>query len=92
MREDPVNGFHENFWVIVQAAARATPVSDSSYAIVEIVDNDGDAPGDVTPPRLLQRTVNGTTLVLTYDETLDDASVPAPGNFVVAVRLGTPSA
>ena len=27
--------------------------------------------------------MNGTTLVLTYDETLDDASVPAVGDFVV---------
>ena len=53
------------------------------------VDNDGDAPPDVTPPRLLQRTVNGNTLVLTYDETLDDASVPAPGDFVVAAAGNT---
>ena len=45
----------------------------------------------MTPPQLLQRTVNGTTLVLTYDETLDDASVPAPGDFVVQSG-GTPSA
>ena len=80
VREDPVNGFHENFWVIVGSGEGYTR---GGYAIVEIVDNDGDAPGDVTPPRLLQRTVNGTTLVLTYDETLDDASVPAVGDFVV---------
>ena len=80
VREDPVNGFHENFWVIVGSGEGYTR---GGYAIVEIVDNDGDAPGDVTPPRLLQRTVNGTTLVLTYDETLDAASVPAVGDFVV---------
>ena len=80
VREDPVNGFHENFWVIVGSGEGYTR---GGYAIVEIVDNDGDALGDVTPPRLLQRTVNGTTLVLTYDETLDDASVPAVGDFVV---------
>ena len=80
VREDPVNGLHENFWVIVGSGEGYTR---GGYAIVEIVDNDGDAPPDVTPPRLLQRTVNGTTLVLTYDETLDDASVPAVGDFVV---------
>ena len=80
VREDPVNGFHENFWVIVGSGEGYTR---GGYAIVEIVDNDGDAAPDVTPPRLLQRTVNGTTLVLTYDETLDDASVPAVGDFVV---------
>ncbi len=79
---DPVYGLHENFWVILEAGQDYTR-GDEFAAIVEIVDNDGDAPGDVTPPRLLQRTVNGTTLVLTYDETLDDASVPAVGDFVV---------
>ena len=79
---DPVYGLHENFWVILEAGQGYTR-GDEFAAIVEIVDNDGDALGDVTPPRLLQRTVNGTTLVLTYDETLDDASVPAVGDFVV---------
>ena len=82
VREDPVHDVHETFFVILEAG-QGYSRSDSSYAIVEIVDNDGDAAPDVTPPRLLQRTVNGTTLVLTYDETLDDASVPAPGDFVV---------
>ena len=80
VREDPVNGFHENFWVIVGSGEGYTR---GGYAIVEIVDNDGDAPPDVIPPQLTQVTTNGTTLVLTYDETLDDASVPAPGDFVV---------
>ena len=79
---DPVYGLHENFWVILGSGQGYTR-GDEFAAVVEIVDNDGDALGDVTPPRLLQRTVNGTTLVLTYDETLDDASVPAVGDFVV---------
>ena len=81
VREDPVGGVHETFFVILREGQGYS--RGDSYALVEIVDNDGDAPGDVTPPRLLQRTVNGTTLVLTYDETLDDASVPAVGDFVV---------
>ena len=82
VREDPVHDVHETFFVILEAG-QGYSRSDSSYALVEIVDNDGDAAPDVTPPQLLQRTVNGTTLVLTYDETLDDASAPAPGDFVV---------
>ena len=38
---------------------------------------------DTRPPVLTQATVNGGTLVLTYDETLDGASVPAAGAFAV---------
>ena len=47
-----------------------------------MTDNDGGAPPDVTPPSLTQAAVNGSTLVLTYNETLDGASTPAPGDFV----------
>ena len=36
--------------------------------------------------------MNGTTLVLTYDETLDAASVPAPGDFVVTAAGSTTGA
>ena len=35
------------------------------------------------PPQLTQVTPNGNTLVLTYDETLDDESIPAPSDYVV---------
>ena len=38
---------------------------------------------DETPPMLTGATVNGSTLVLTYDEALDGASVPAQSDFVV---------
>ena len=38
---------------------------------------------DTRPPVLTGATVNGGTLVLTYDETLDGASVPAAGAFAV---------
>ncbi len=38
---------------------------------------------DTRPPVLTGATVNGTALVLTYDETLDGASVPAAGAFAV---------
>ena len=48
-----------------------------------------DVTPDVTPPVLTRAEVNGVTLVLTYDERLDGASVPATGDF--AVRAGRSS-
>ena len=58
--------------------------------------SDGISPGgpvtDTRPPLLTRATVNGDTLVLTYDETLDGASVPAPGAFAVTAAGSTVSA
>ena len=45
--------------------------------MVNILDNDGVG---LLPS---QATVNGTTLVLTYDEVLDSASTPSPSHFYV---------
>ena len=81
-REDPVDDVHEHFFVVLEPGDGYAR-SDSSYTLVEIVDNDGDAPPDVIPPQLTQVTPNSNTLVLTYDETLDDESTPAPSDFVV---------
>ena len=81
-REDPVNDVHETFFVVLYRG-EGYSLSDDDAAIVEIVDNDGDAPPDETPPMLTRAAVNASTLVLTYDETLDGASVPAAGDFVV---------
>ena len=81
VREDPVGGVHETFFVILREGQGYS--RGDSYALVEIVDNDGDAPPDVIPPQLTQVTPNSNTLVLTYDETLDDESIPAPSDFVV---------
>ncbi|MYD93785.1 MAG: hypothetical protein F4Y02_08845, partial [Chloroflexi bacterium] len=39
--------------------------------------------GDTTAPVLSTATVNGRTLVLTYDEDLKESSVPAPGDYTV---------
>ena len=36
-----------------------------------------------TPPKFSGATVDGATLVLTYDEALDEESVPAPSDYVV---------
>ena len=42
-----------------------------------------DTGADTRPPRLTGATVNGATLVLAYDETLDDTSRPARSDFAV---------
>ena len=47
----------------------------------------GGTPRDTTPPELSSATVNGATLVLTYDEALDEASELATTAF--AVRAGS---
>ena len=44
-----------------------------------------NATPDATAPVLLTSSVDGAALVLTYDEALDEASVPAPGAFTVTV-------
>ena len=54
---------------------RANPSSNVAFA--KILDNDGD---ELVPSRA---TVNGTTLLLTYNEILDSASTPSPSHFYV---------
>ena len=44
-----------------------------------------DAEADTTAPTLSTATVDGTSLELTYDETLDGNSRPAPGDYTVNV-------
>ena len=46
---------------------------------------------DTTPPTLETAEVNGATLTLTYDETLDTASVPAASDYTVSVAGATRS-
>ena len=87
-RENPAVGTHESFFVVLDPG-QGYRLSDNSVTIVEIVDNDGDAPPDVIPPQLTRVTANGNTLVLTYDEPLDDESTPAPSDFVVTAAGST---
>ena len=47
-------------------------------------------PPDTVAPSLIGAAVDGTSLVLTYNEDLDPASVPVPGDFAVTVA-GQPS-
>ncbi len=90
VREDPVDGYPETFLVLL-LAGEDYRLHNKPNAQVSILDNDGDGPvtGDTRPPLLTQAAVNGTTLVLTYDEALDGASVPAAGDFVVTVAGST---
>ncbi|MGP1255241.1 MAG: SwmB domain-containing protein [Kiloniellales bacterium] len=43
--------------------------------------------GDTSAPQLQSATVNAVALLLTYDEALNELSVPAPGDFAVTVDL-----
>ena len=91
LREDPVDGRHEQFLVLPSRGDGYRLQNGGEALSVVIEDNDGDGPvtGDTRPPLLTQATVDGRTLVLTYDEALDGASVPAPGNFVVTAAGST---
>ena len=62
-------------------------VSPDNSAEVTVNDNDGV---DVVPPTLDTAAVNGDTLTLTYDEALDEDSVPAVSAFTVR-EGGTPA-
>jgi len=55
----------------------------------QLVVTTANPPSDTTPPVLTgQPTVNGTSLVLTYNEPLDGTSDPAGGDFAVTVNGG----
>ena len=86
IREDPdtVFGEDESFLVALEFGDDYR-LKNAGLVRVLILDNDGDGPvtRDTRPPLLTQATVNGSTLVLTYNEALDGASVPAAGAFVV---------
>ena len=43
-------------------------------------------PGDTTPPTVSSASVNGSTLVLTYNENLDQTSVPSSTDFSIKVN------
>ena len=92
LREDvDVYGRHERFWVLPSRGDGYRLENDGEALPVVIEDNDGDGPvtGDTQPPLLTGATVNGSTLVLTYNEALDGTSVPAAVDFVVTAA-GSP--
>ena len=72
LREDPVDGRHEQFLVLPSRGDGYRLQHGGEALSVVIEDNDGDGPvtGDTRPPLLTQATVDGRTLVLTYDEAL----------------------
>ena len=73
--------------VTVSYTAGAGPIQDiAENEAVDLVNapvtNNTPAP-DTTPPALSTAEVNGSSLVLTYNETLDTNSVPANGDFSI---------
>ena len=60
--------------------------NDAAGLTNRAVTNNTPAP-DTSLPSLVSAAVNGATLVLTYDDALDEGSVPAAGSF--AARLGS---
>ena len=68
---------------VVTATVVASPatykVGTPASATVTVSDDTGGGPDDTQPPVFTGATVSGSTLVLTYDEALDGASVPVGG-------------
>ena len=62
---------------------------DIGTETITIIDDESDGVTDRTPPAITGAAVNGSTLILTYDEALDGASVPAAGAFVVTADGST---
>ena len=84
MREDPVHGLHEIFFVMLSPGEGYTladnPLADSSTAMVEIVDNDGAGSMDAADDALAL--VDGVTpgvaaAVLLGEQTLSEAQLDA---------------
>ena len=77
--DDAVQEDVESFAVTLGPGEGYRADTSSNVAFAKILDNDGD---ELLPRRA---TVNGTTLLLTYDEILDSASTPYEVHFYVTV-------
>ena len=77
--DDAVQEDIESFAVTLGPGEGYRSNPSSNVAFAKILDNDGD---ELLPSRA---TVNGTTLLLTYNEVLDSASTPGPSHFYVTV-------
>ena len=79
--------------VTVAYALSGAPIQDVAgndalaYSAAAVTNNT-PPPGDTTAPVVGAKSVNGATLVLTYDEALDPASEPANNAFTVAATSG----
>ena len=73
---DEVNG------TITAMVMVGTGYDVGAAASASVAVNDNDVP-DTTAPVFVSAAVNGNMLVLTYNEALDTASVPAGGNFTI---------
>ncbi len=84
------DGYDENDPSCSQPEDCGNEVDDDGDSDVDCADSDcsEDPSCDATPPSLNEATVNGTTLTLTYNETLDGTSVPIGNDFLVNVNAG----
>ena len=72
---------------LAYAVPNTNPIQDAAGNDAAALTNQAvtNSTPETTPPVLSTATVNGSALVLTYDEPLDTASTPAAGDFTVTV-------
>ena len=80
--EHTVTGLPSGVLQEVRVFARAEQMGDILYGESSSVQF--TTPADTTAPTLDSATVNGATLTLTYDENLDESSMPAADAFTVS--------
>jgi len=61
-------------------------VNNNSSNNVSVIDTSTNTIVIVSPPSLLTEEINGTTLTMTFDESLDTSSIPDVGDFTVDVN------
>lgn len=62
-----------------------------NYTYLDSVSLDGGTPPDTTAPTVVSRVVNGSTLVITYNEALDTGFTPLTSAYTVKVNTVTRS-
>ena len=82
---------HGEAVTVSYAAPPASPIRDpagnrAANLSRRAVRNETPAPGDTTAPTLRSATITDDRIVLTYDEPLDENSVPSPGAFRATTR------
>ena len=81
----------ERLTVRYDKPASGNVLKDSSNtALPSFADREAGNAKDNTAPRVVSATVNGATLTITFDEALDEDSVPVPGAFAIPVVGSTP--
>ena len=87
LAEAVLQGTIDTAVTVAYAEPAANPLRDADNAKNPVTGFDGtktvtnDTPADTTAPTLSSAAVNGATLTLTFDEALDESSVPHAGRF-----------